>query len=99
VEVLVDRELVVDGGGLGREPEVAPRARIGRGRLAAEQDGAFVWSHQAGEHEHQRRLSRPVGAEQADHLASGDLEVDTGERLTVSTAESDSAHVDRRALG
>ncbi len=65
---------------LGEEPDAAPvRGHVHTGvgeRPAADPDVPGVGPQQAGEHVEQRRLARPVGAEDGQHVARVDGERD-----------------------
>ena len=60
------------------------------GRLAVDEDLALVRPVEAGEHVHQRRLAGAVLAEQAEHLAGADGEVDgvVGDQITEALGDA-----------
>ena len=79
VEVVAEREVLVDG----RDPEAV--ASLGLAIvtvLAVELDRALVGAVDAGDHLDQRRLAGAVVADEGDHLAFADVEVDLGQACT-----------------
>ena len=68
--------------------------RRGRGvSLARPEDLAGVVPVESTEDAHQRRLARPVLAEDRQHLAGADVQVDVAERLHVAEAARDTDHL------
>src|SRR5262245_1336455 len=105
VEVLVDREAVVERRLLRHVPDPLPPAlRAERSDLAREPHLALARLHQPTQHLDGRRLSSPVGAEQAVDLAVAHLEVDAldcdelAERLAQS-ARADGDRAGGRLVG
>src|SRR5690606_12378540 len=61
--------------------------------LAADLDMAAVRADHPGQHVHQRRLPRPVLAEQRVHFTRADGEVDTAQRANTAVVFDDALHV------
>ena len=96
VEVLAEREVLVDGG----DPKLQCVARAGHGdRLAAEADLAGGRRVHAGEHLDQRRLARAVVADERDDLAGMDVEVDVGQRRDGAEVLADAAQAEDQLAG
>jgi 3-oxoacyl-[acyl-carrier protein] reductase len=77
-EVLGDGQAEEQTAALGDVRDPAPRAALGRHPrrvLAVEQDPALERVHEPGHGPQRGRLARPVGAEQRDDLARGDLQL------------------------
>ena len=78
--VLLPREAVVEGEGLGREAE-APAHLGPRGGAEAEQvHRSLVGDEEAREDRDRGRLARAVGAQEAEHLAGAHLQAETVQR-------------------
>ena len=83
LEVLAQREVVVERGLVGEVGELG--ARLDRpARLAVHLDRAARGVEQAGEHAHEGGLAAAVVAHQRDELAGGHLEVERCERRAVA---------------
>src|SRR5690606_14400463 len=83
-DVLLDRELAEDRGLLRQVGQAQAGAAVDRqapDRPAVELDGAAVGGHEAHDHVEAGRLSRAIGAEQADDLAALDDERDVLDHL------------------
>ncbi len=96
-QVLDDRELRVERGGLEDDPYAGADPLRFADRVGAED------RHRAGAREHerrhdakQRRLAAAVGAEQREELARGHLHVDAGERLALAVAVAKPGDRERR---
>src|SRR5699024_97486 len=92
-EAVDDVELLVDGG--DAETEAGDRVRDGH-RLAAERDLALRGLVRSREDLDERGLAGPVLAEQAVHLAGGDVEVDAVERPGAGEELDDATHRQQR---
>ena len=95
---LDDRQLLVQGDHAG----AVRRLHIGEvGALAADAHLAVVLAVHPGDDFDQRRLARPVLAEQGVHFACAHFEVDAAEGLHAVEVLRDAAHVERefRRLG
>ena len=53
---------------------------------------------QAADGAHQRRLAHAVAAEQGDHFAAADAQVDAVQHLAAGVARVDGAHVEQRVV-
>ena len=88
--IRAQRDFLVD------QPDAQPH-RVGRplhvDRVAAQEDRAFVRRMDAVDDLHQRRLARPVLADECDDLAAVDGEVDVGQRDHGRKAFGDSRHL------
>ena len=97
LEVLSPREQLVDGGELSGEADQRAQSRGVRDHVAAGHRGASaVGSQQRRQDAHERRLARPVRAEQREHLALLGDEVEIGERLCGPEPLADSLDLDHR---
>ena len=84
-EVLGARQVLVHRGVLaGQADALAQGGGVADGVQARDADRAGVRAQQRGEHADRRRLARAVGAEQAEHRAGLDLEVDAVERADLA---------------
>ena len=72
-----------------------PRGAPSRYRLAADEDFAAGRLHDAGEDLDQRRLAGAVVADEADHLAVIDAEIDAAERIDAAVGFGDVAQLDQ----
>lgn len=96
VEVLADRQVVVDGGVLGDIAD--PRAEGGvAGGLAEDLEGAGDLGLRADDGTHQGRLSAAGRAEEAGDTAGRDAEVDTAQDGAVSSYDGEAAGQDGQA--
>src|SRR5207248_2300609 len=88
-EVLVDH-LDADRMGLTRAHEAH--------RLAGEDDLALAWLEQPGEDLHQGRFTGAVVADDAEHLAAGEVEIDMVERSDRAEIFGDATRLEKRRL-
>jgi len=87
VEVLEAGEVLIDRGVLAGEPDVAAHVvRVFEDVDARDFGGAAVGAQEGGEDAHGRRLAGAIGAEQPEHGAGADIEVDTAERGDLAVA-------------
>ena len=94
VEVVAEREVLVDG----RDPERGRVLGLGdRDLLAAEADRAGVGGVDAGDRLDHRRLAGAVVADEADHLAGVDGEVDPVQCLDRAESLADSLQLEERS--
>src|SRR5262249_48640747 len=97
LEVLAAGEKLVDGGVLSREPNHrAERGGVGDDVVARYSSATSIWPEECRQDPDERRLPRTVRAEQRQHFALGDEEVDLGECLRLPEALRDPLHLDHR---
>ncbi len=89
-EVLRDREVVVDAGGLGDVADPGPQRRAARG-LAQHLDRSRADLLRADEAPHQRGLAAPARPEQARH-AGRHVDRDPGQHLASTAYDDEVAH-------
>jgi hypothetical protein len=97
VEVLLDREVLVEAEPLGHVADAA--LDIGRLRAQIEAEGGpatLVGREQPAEHADRRRLAAAVRAEEADDAPARDGEIDVVHHRAPAVALGESAHLDRR---
>ena len=96
-QVLLARELAVDRRDLaGEADQAADRVGLAHDVEARDPDLAGVGGDQRREDVDDRRLAGPVRAEQREHRALGDVEVDAVEDDLLAERLAEAADLDRR---
>src|SRR5262249_61925372 len=99
IEVLVDREIVVERKLLGHVAELLPDVlRTQLADLACQSHLARAGRQQATEHLDRGGLARTVGAEQSEDLAVAHLEIDALDRDEVAECLAQAARADRHRI-
>ena len=96
-EVLAHGQVGVDAGVLGDVPEAPPQAGGARG-LPEDLDEAARHLLHPDDGAHQGGLAAAARAEQADHLAAGDVEGQAGEHGAPATDDAQTLDTDRRGV-
>ena len=94
-QVLLGGQVAVERRVLEDEPDAAAHGvALAHDVVAGDARAAAVGRQQRAEHRDRRRLAGAVGAEEAERLAGGDVEVDAAHRLDVAEALDQPAHLD-----
>src|SRR5690606_37619714 len=94
VEVLLDREVVVDGRGLRHVAELTTQGGVAGG-AAEHQGGSGCRALRPDDRAHEGGLAGAARPEQAHHLALGDVRVDAAQDLAAPAPYDEVVHDDR----
>jgi hypothetical protein len=100
LQVLEAGQVLVDRRVLPGQADAGPQGgRLADDVVAGHARAAAVGRQEGGEDAHRRGLARPVGAEQPQHAALGDREVDPAQRLDLAVRLVQALGLDRQAGG